>query len=85
MNSIYVISIKPNSIFNYASTIIGFIENKDENIINKYLKKEYNITLGVIVSQKSRLPDGYRWEYYTSNKELNVIIEYIYNINTIIQ
>lgn len=39
MNSIYVISIKPNSIFNYVSTIIGFIENRDENIINKYLKK----------------------------------------------
>ena len=37
MNNIYIISIKPNSRFNYASTIIGYIEDKDENIINKYL------------------------------------------------
>lgn len=79
IDRIYVITLVGQAVCGCRSTI-GFIESNDEHYINKYIEKEYNLTLASIIPNKFVFQNGCHWEYSTNRENVDVHIDIIYNI-----
>lgn len=79
MNSIYVISLVGQAVFGGRS-IIGFIESKNEDDVNKYIEEHYNLTLGSIIPNKFVFQNGYHWEYNINRENVYLHIDKVNNI-----
>lgn len=79
MNSIYLITLVGQAVCGCRS-IVGFTESNDKGVINRYIKKQYNITLGSIRPNKFVFQNGCHWEYTTNKENVNVHIDIVYNI-----
>lgn len=79
MDRIYLVTLVGQAVCGCRS-IMGFIESKDESYINKYLEKEYHITLSSIIPNKFVFQNGCHWEYSTNRENVDVHIDIVYNI-----
>lgn len=79
MNSIYLITLIGSSVHS-GKSVIGFTESKDEGDINRYIEKQYNLTLGSIRPNKFVFQNGCHWEYTTNRENVDVHIDIVYNI-----
>lgn len=79
MNSIYLITLIGSAVHS-GKSVIGFTESKDEGDINRYIEKQYNLTLGSIRPNKFVFQNGCHWEYTTNRENVDVHIDIVYNI-----
>ena len=79
MNRIYLITLIGEGVHS-GKSVIGFTESRDESNINRYIEKEYNLTLGSIIPNKFVFQNGCHWEYTTNRENVDVHIDIVYNI-----
>ena len=75
-NIIFLISLVGEKVHN-GTSIIGYTDGNDKNIIASYVKNRFNIKLGEQLQNKYSFQNGIHWEYETDNADVFVHVDII--------
>lgn len=75
-NIIFLISLVGEKV-NSGTSIIGYTDNNDRNIIASYVKNRFNINLSEQLQNKYSFQNGIHWEYETDNADVFVHVDII--------
>lgn len=72
----FIISLVGEKV-NSGTSIIGYTDNNDRNIIESYIENRFNIKLGEQLLNKYSYQNGIHWEYRTNNDKVFVHVDSI--------
>lgn len=75
-NVIFLISLVGEKV-NNGTSIIGYTNGNDRNIIASYIKDRFNLNLGEQLLNKYSYQNGIHWEYETNNDKVFVHVDII--------
>ena len=66
---IFLITLVGEKVHN-GTSIIGYIDGNDKNVIASYIKDRFNIKLGEQLLNRYSYQNGIHWEYETDNDKV---------------
>ena len=60
-----------------GTSIIGYTDSNDKNVIASYIKNRFNIKLGEQLLNRYSYQNGIHWEYETDNDKVFVHVDII--------